>query len=52
MGGIVDDPVIHAVEQFRLDIERDVIVRMKIDCEQQVAKHLQHLDMMESKELL
>ena len=52
MGGIVDDPVIHAVEQLGLDVERDVIVRMEIDREQQVAKHLQHLDVVNPEELL
>ena len=52
MRGIVDDPVIHAVEQLGLDIERDVIVRMEIDREQQVAKHLQHLDVVNPEELL
>lgn len=49
---IVDDPVIHAVEQLGLDIERDVVVRMQIDREQQIAEHLQHLDVVNPKELL
>ena len=49
---IVDDPVVHAVEQLRLDVERDVVVRVEIDRQQQVSKHLQHLDVVDSKELL